>query len=312
MTERAFVRYDKQAMELLERAKALALDLEPWPNYFESKTREFRAVSDFIDIGNKSSVLEIGCGNGYTSGLLARISGNVVAFDLPARDPLKHSVGIGAAGEFMRRMDIKNAGVIAGAAESLPFADGSFDLVFSEYMLQYVPDRDRAVAEMRRVLKPGGVMIAVLPNFVARLYAPVMQYGYLINRVLYHAARNIRKFFSVPGPARPDSDTAGNMPVTDKKFLDYILLRPDGAYASFSQELRSHMPWVWKALFARSGMPVERAFSTEVIPLLLFDAIGIRSISLIAGNYNRINKALGGLPIIGECGYSIGIIAHKI
>jgi ubiquinone/menaquinone biosynthesis C-methylase UbiE len=47
---------------------------------------------------------------------------------------------------------------VACDAEQLPFADASFDLVFGHAVLHHLPDLDRAFAEFRRVLKPGGVL----------------------------------------------------------------------------------------------------------------------------------------------------------
>jgi ubiquinone/menaquinone biosynthesis C-methylase UbiE len=44
--------------------------------------------------------------------------------------------------------------------QELPFADESFDLVIANHMLFHVPDRERALAEIARVLRPGGVVIA--------------------------------------------------------------------------------------------------------------------------------------------------------
>ncbi len=48
-----------------------------------------------------------------------------------------------------------------GDAQSLPFADGSFDTVVAAWMLYHVPDLDRGLAELARVLTPGGALIAV-------------------------------------------------------------------------------------------------------------------------------------------------------
>ena len=48
-----------------------------------------------------------------------------------------------------------------GDVQDLPFADGSFDTVVAAWMLYHVPDRDRGLAEIARVLKPGGALIAV-------------------------------------------------------------------------------------------------------------------------------------------------------
>lgn len=48
---------------------------------------------------------------------------------------------------------------VCGDAETLPFSDGSIDLVFSNLMLQWCAPPDRALAEFRRVLAPGGLLL---------------------------------------------------------------------------------------------------------------------------------------------------------
>ncbi len=44
--------------------------------------------------------------------------------------------------------------------ESLPFADNAFDVVLANHMLYHVPDRPKALSEVRRVLRPGGMLVA--------------------------------------------------------------------------------------------------------------------------------------------------------
>jgi SAM-dependent methyltransferase len=70
-------------------------------------------------------------------------------------------------------------------AETLPFADESFDLVFGHAVLHHLPDLDRALSEFRRVLRPGGTiafcgepsrygdLLAALPKRGAQLAAPL-------------------------------------------------------------------------------------------------------------------------------------------
>jgi SAM-dependent methyltransferase len=48
-----------------------------------------------------------------------------------------------------------------GDVQELPFADGTFDTVVAAWMLYHVPDLDRGLAEVTRVLQPGGALIAV-------------------------------------------------------------------------------------------------------------------------------------------------------
>jgi SAM-dependent methyltransferase len=51
--------------------------------------------------------------------------------------------------------------LVCGDAQAIPFADGAFDVVLAPHMLYHVPDRARAARELRRVLRDGGVCIAV-------------------------------------------------------------------------------------------------------------------------------------------------------
>lgn len=61
-------------------------------------------------------------------------------------------VGAGT-GAFARR-------VAAADARAVPLPDAAFDCVVANWMLYHVPDRDRAIAEAARVLRPGGVFVA--------------------------------------------------------------------------------------------------------------------------------------------------------
>lgn len=47
--------------------------------------------------------------------------------------------------------------------QSLPFPDGSFDFVFASHVLEHVPDDRRALGELRRILRPGGVAVLPVP-----------------------------------------------------------------------------------------------------------------------------------------------------
>jgi ubiquinone/menaquinone biosynthesis C-methylase UbiE len=50
-------------------------------------------------------------------------------------------------------------------AQAIPFGDATFDAVIANHMLYHVPDRARAIAEMRRVLKPGGTLYTATNGF---------------------------------------------------------------------------------------------------------------------------------------------------
>jgi SAM-dependent methyltransferase len=70
------------------------------------------------------------------------------------------SPGMVAEADAVMRALGRAADVGASDATELPFADGTFDLAFANHMLYHVPEPGRAVAELRRVLRPGGRLVA--------------------------------------------------------------------------------------------------------------------------------------------------------
>jgi ubiquinone/menaquinone biosynthesis C-methylase UbiE len=95
-----------------------------------------------------AQVLEIGTGMGSDFLNFVRGGATAVGVDLTAA----------AIGLVRRRLALENAvaSTLVADAESLPFADGSFDLVYSWGVLHHTPDTARAVREVFRVVKPGG------------------------------------------------------------------------------------------------------------------------------------------------------------
>jgi ubiquinone/menaquinone biosynthesis C-methylase UbiE len=59
---------------------------------------------------------------------------------------------------------IEDRSIIQGFAENLPFNDASFDVVFSSHVLEHVASVEASLLEMKRVLKPGGVLIIGMPT----------------------------------------------------------------------------------------------------------------------------------------------------
>jgi SAM-dependent methyltransferase len=93
-------------------------------------------------------VLEVGGGEGeLAERILHELGAEVVAVD--------------QSGRMVEIQRAKGIDAHVGDAVALPFADGEFDVAVAAWMLYHVPDLERAVAELARVLRPGGRLVAV-------------------------------------------------------------------------------------------------------------------------------------------------------
>lgn len=95
------------------------------------------------------SILEVGCGTGVFARRLAAENPDTAVL---ATDQSQRFVDLTAArGVQAQRADVQD----------LPFDDNAFDVVAAMWMLYHVPDLDGALTEVRRVLRPGGLFVAV-------------------------------------------------------------------------------------------------------------------------------------------------------
>jgi ubiquinone/menaquinone biosynthesis C-methylase UbiE len=94
--------------------------------------------------GAEGRTLDVGCGTGRNLSLIAAT--RVIGLD-PAREPL-----------LAARRRAPRVPLVQGDAQALPFRDGTFDTVISGLVFCSVPDPRRGLAEVRRVLRPGGAL----------------------------------------------------------------------------------------------------------------------------------------------------------
>ena len=96
-------------------------------------------------------VLDVGCGTGIVArGAARRLAGGGAVVGLDASPPML-AVARAASARAGLAVEWRE-----GRAEALPFPDGAFDLALCQFALMFFGDRPRALAEMRRVLAPGG------------------------------------------------------------------------------------------------------------------------------------------------------------
>jgi ubiquinone/menaquinone biosynthesis C-methylase UbiE len=103
--------------------------------------------------------LDVGCGTGVLTGLILDISSPAA---VAAIDPSTAQI------EYARRQPVaERADFRVADAQALPFPDHSFDAIVSALAINFIPDRPRALLEMRRVGQPGGIVAGYVWDFAA-------------------------------------------------------------------------------------------------------------------------------------------------
>ena len=106
-----------------------------------------KRIDRLVSIGPSQRVLEVGCGRGHLTKAFADRGIDIVGIDA---NPQAAEV---AAPGLVRHM----------RAEDLEFDDESFDLVIAVHAIEHIPELEQALAEMARVLKPGGQALFIYP-----------------------------------------------------------------------------------------------------------------------------------------------------
>jgi SAM-dependent methyltransferase len=114
---------------------------------YEESARQAAVVSDvegivrqFVEQNGLAGkrVLEVGSGRGYLQDMALDYTGLDLSASVAAR---------------------YHKPFVVASATAMPFADNSFDAIWSIWVLEHIPEPERALREMRRVLKPGGVLL---------------------------------------------------------------------------------------------------------------------------------------------------------
>jgi Methylase involved in ubiquinone/menaquinone biosynthesis len=111
-------------------------------------------------------VLDLGCGGGRHAFEVLRRGADVIAFDQNATE-LENVAAMFAAMDKAGEVPAgATARTVTGDALGMPFPDASFDTVIAAEVLEHIPDDMAAMAEIVRVLKPGGQVAVTVPSFL--------------------------------------------------------------------------------------------------------------------------------------------------
>ncbi|MBN1246384.1 MAG: methyltransferase domain-containing protein [Anaerolineae bacterium] len=110
-----------------------------------------------VQIARRQRVLDLGTGYGVVlPELQRRAGGSVIALDREMA-PLRY---------------VRGSPPVAADATALPFCDGTFDLIFSQISLLWITPLAKAIAEISRTLRPGGVLVALEPDYGGMIEHP--------------------------------------------------------------------------------------------------------------------------------------------
>lgn len=109
-------------------------------------------------IAQRQRVLDLGAGYGAVTGELARRAGGPV-------------IALDRAVAALRACDAA-AACVGGDGARLPFQDAAFDLIFTQFALLWMAPLAAVVAEVARVLAPGGVLVALEPDYGGMIESP--------------------------------------------------------------------------------------------------------------------------------------------
>lgn len=189
------------------------------------------------NIGPRSRLLDIGCGRG---GLVEQL-----------QHPLARMTGIDPDLTSLRehRLSLPRAQALSS---HLPFAPRSFDLAYASWLLEHLPHPHQDLAEIARVLRPGGAFVFITPN----VRHPLSLLNRLLGRLGALQGRLVSRFY---GRAAADTfpttyyandpDTLTRLAAAAGLRLETLLTIPDPTYIAFTpllfraaQTLDHHLP----------------------------------------------------------------------
>ncbi len=137
--------------EIVQHFNEAAADEENFPSTIDPRIYHVQLILEYFGDLNGKRVLDIGCGKGRFARVLAE------------RHPQAFIVGFDLAEAMLRHVP-DAVGACAGSMTALPFPSGAFDCAYATESLEHAVDIEAAVAEICRVVAPGGRIVIIDKN----------------------------------------------------------------------------------------------------------------------------------------------------
>jgi SAM-dependent methyltransferase len=184
-----------QAAEFEERYRNLAAD--PYRSTFTYGRKKIEELIDreTAELRQGARVLDVGCGTGFNVRRLRDRGFSVVGLE-PSPTMRERA-----------QRDNPDSEILDGDIERLPFDDATFDFVLAIEVIRYLDGPDRALSEIRRVLKPGGLaIVTAAPRWSLNGYALL---NVVTSRVQLHNFTKVKHSFMTERGARRAMERAG-------------------------------------------------------------------------------------------------------
>ncbi len=139
-----------EAIPIVSRSRRRGIDRlvqRFYPNYTDESQRLDSTIREYLR--SDARILDIGCGGGRL-------------YPRDYRGAQRRVIGVDLDAAITHNQILDDR--VLGSINELPFADGSFDLVFSRYVFEHLRAPDVALREVARIMKIRGVMIVLTPN----------------------------------------------------------------------------------------------------------------------------------------------------
>jgi ubiquinone/menaquinone biosynthesis C-methylase UbiE len=140
-----------QIQEIIRHFNEAAADEEHFPSTIDPRIYHVQLILEYFGELNGKRILDVGSGKGRFARVLVERhpQARVIAFDLA---------------EAMLRHVPADIGTCAGSMTALPFQNDAFDCAYATESLEHAVDIEKAIAEMCRVVKPGGRIVIIDKN----------------------------------------------------------------------------------------------------------------------------------------------------
>jgi SAM-dependent methyltransferase len=201
--------------------------------------REFEYKKIIGRFNPGARVLEIGGGTGYQAKRLSEDGYSVESIDIPDSN---------YAGQHKFPVQPYDG-------TDIPFPDGNFGIVFSSNVLEHVSDLPYLQTEIKRVLRPAGVCVHLMPTGAWRFWTNIAHYVELMQRLAGLAPRLIPNAFS----KHALTDSLSVLRLMSGIAKHYAIVRRHGVTGNALTEIFTFSAQYWKKQFIKAGFNIDEA-----------------------------------------------------